>query len=127
MRLLCFLILLSPAVLAATVPDSIAAIAGNYVGTAYNGGDLDPVATVLAFDDQGRFTGSYRIDDEAGSFEGNLSGLVPEGDRTFSLEWTDRDGEGFLLLEFSEDYSSFSGVWTDTDGQIQRPYNGRRQ
>ena len=128
MRYYFFVVLLIPLVVNATpVPDSIAPIAGRYTGTVYNGNDLDPVVTVLAFDDQGRFAGSYRIDDENGSFEGTLSGLVQEGERSYSLEWTDRDGEGFLMLEFNNDYSSFTGAWTDTDGQYPRPYTGKRQ
>ena len=125
--MLFILLLVSAAVSQAAVPDSIAAIAGRYAGNAWNGDDLDPVVTVLAFDDQGRFAGSYKIDDENGSFEGNLSGLAQEGERSFSLEWTDRDGEGFLYLDFSPDYSSFTGVWTNTDGLSQLPWNGRRQ
>ena len=109
------------------VPDAVAAIAGNYTGYAYNGMNLDPVTTVLAFDENGRFVGRYKVDDENRPFEGTLSGLIQEGDRSFSMEWTDRDGEGFVYMEFSVDYSSFSGFWTDTDGEDQFPWNGRRQ
>jgi len=124
-----FALLLPVGITAQTfVPDHIAAIAGNYVGLAYNGHDLDPVTTVLVFDVQGRVTGTYRIDDEMGSFEGVLSGLVQEGgDHEFSLEWTDRDGEGFLYLTFNADYSAFDGFWTNTEGKSQLPWNGRRQ
>ena len=39
----------------AAVPQGIMEIAGRYVGMAYNGGDLDPVVTVLSFDSQGPF------------------------------------------------------------------------
>ena len=111
----------------AAVPDSISAIAGRYAGMAYNGANMDPVVTVLAFDDQGRFAGTYYVEDEVQEFEGRLSGLIQEGDRTFSLEWTDRFGEGFAWFEFSSDYSSFNGYWTNTDEENQFPWNGRRQ
>lgn len=111
----------------AAVPDEIAAIAGRYAGMAWNGNDLDPVVTVLAFDDQGRFTGTYQIEDETGLFEGRLSGLIQEDDHAYSLEWTDKDGEGFLYLDFSPDYSNFSGFWTNTDGESKLPWDGRRQ
>lgn len=109
------------------VPDAVAAIAGNFTGYAYNGMNLDPVTTVLSFDDNGRFVGRYKVDDETRPFEGTLSGLIQEGDRSFSMEWTDRDGEGFVYMEFNADYSSFNGFWTDTDGEDQFPWNGRRQ
>ncbi len=112
----------------AAVPEGIMKIAGRYAGMAYNGGDLDPVVTVLSFDSQGRFAGSYSVEDENGIFEGRLSGLIKEeGEHSFSLEWTDQDGEGFVYLEFSPDYSSFDGVWTRTDGEEQFPWSGRRQ
>lgn len=109
------------------VPDSVAAIAGTYAGLAYNGQTLDPVVTVFAFDSEGRFSGNYRIEDETGAFEGRLSGLFQEGEHRFSMEWTDRDGEGFLYIEFTQDYSAFDGFWTNTDGDSQLPWNGRRQ
>lgn len=111
----------------AAVPEGIAPIAGRFAGTAYNGGDMDPVVTVLAFDDQGRFAGSYAVEDESGVFEGTLSGLVQEDERSYSLAWTDQHGEGFVLLEFNADFSAFSGFWTNTDGEQQFPWSGRRQ
>ena len=125
----CFLtaLLLAAAVAHAAVPDGVARIAGSYYGQAFNGGDLDPVTTVLAFDDRGRFTGNYQVEDETGIFEGSLSSLVQEGERSFSMEWTDQDGEGFVYLEFNADYSRFTGVWTTTDGNQQHPWTGRRQ
>jgi hypothetical protein len=121
----CFLSI--PALLQAAVPDSVAAIAGRYVGSAYNGSNMDPVVTVFAFDERGRFSGTYHVEDEVQEFEGRLSGLIDEGNRAFSLEWTDRFGEGFVYLEFSSDYSSFNGYWTTTDAEDQFPWSGRRQ
>lgn len=128
MRLLLLLALfLVPTVLQAAVPDSVAAIAGRYAGRAFNGANMDPVVTVLAFDTQGRFSGTYSVEDEVQAFEGRLSNLIQEGDRTFSMEWTDRFGEGFAWFEFSSDYSSFTGYWTNVDTEDQFPWSGRRQ
>jgi hypothetical protein len=121
------LVLLASATVQAAVPDSIAAIAGRYVGTAYNGANMDPVVTVLSFDDRGRFNGTYYVADEVQEFEGRLSGLIQEDERAFSLEWTDRFGEGFAYFEFSNDYSSFSGYWTTTDAEQQFPWSGSKQ
>ncbi len=123
-----FLLIFTTTLAQAAVPEGIMKIAGRYAGMAYNGGDLDPVVTVLSFDAQGRFAGSYSVEDENGFFEGRLSGLIKEeGEHSFSLEWTDQDGEGFVYLDFSPDYSSFNGVWTRTDGEEQFPWSGRRQ
>lgn len=113
--------------LQAAVPDSVAVIAGRYAGTAFNGSNMDPVVTVLAFDDQGRFAGTYHVADEVQEFEGRLSNLVQEGERTFTLEWTDRFGEGFALFEFNSDFSAFSGYWTNADAEDMFPWSGRRQ
>ncbi len=118
---------LSPLKVNSAAPESVLAIAGNYVGHAYNGANLDPVTTVMAFDDNGRFMGRYKVDDESRPFEGTLSGLIQEGERAFSMEWTDMDGEGFVYMEFNKDYSAFVGSWTTTDGDEQFPWNGRRQ
>lgn len=111
----------------AAASESVTSIAGNYSGYAYNGQNLDPVLTMLAFDENGRFMGSYKVDDENNPFQGTLSGLIQEDDRTYSMQWTDKDGEGFVYMEFSADYSSFSGFWTDPGGEQQFPWNGRRQ
>ena len=120
----------------AAIPENIARIAGNYSGYAYNGQNLDPVITVLKFEPNGRFTGQYKVEDENGDFEGVLSGLILEEERSFSMEWTDHDGEGFVYMEFSSDYSSFNGVWTNPDGAMwiemmqdeeQFPWTGHRQ
>lgn len=122
-----FALLFTPVIGLAAVPDDFLLITGRYVGQAYNGANMDPVVTVLGFDSQGRFAGTYSVEDEDGIFEGRLSNLIQEGPRRFSLEWTDQHGEGFVYLDFSSDYSSFDGFWTNTDGQSQLPWNGRRQ
>lgn len=124
--LIILLLAFSPLTFAA-IPEEISAISGSYAGRAYNGSNLDAVVTVLAFDARGRFAGTYQVDDENGYYEGRLSNLIPEGNRAFSLEWTDQFGEGFVYLEFSADYSTFSGYWTDLDSEDQFPWNGQRQ
>jgi hypothetical protein len=122
-----FIFLFASEMLRAAVPDEVAAVAGRYAGMAFNGSNMDPVVTVLAFDNQGRFAGTYYVEDEIQEFEGRLSNLIMEGEHTFTLEWTDRFGEGFALFEFNSDYSAFTGYWTTVDAEDQFPWNGRRQ
>jgi len=126
-RITTVIFLFASTLLQAAVPDEVAAVAGRYTGLAFNGSNLDPVVTVLAFDDQGRFAGTYYVEDEVQAYEGRLSNLIQEGERTFTLEWTDRFGEGFALFEFNSDYSAFNGFWTNIDAEDQFPWNGRRQ
>ena len=99
---------------------------GIYVGTALNGGNYDKVTTEINFNN-GRLTGTYSVEDETGIFQGHLSNFIREGERSYSLEWTDQYGEGYVYWEFSADYSSFSGYWGSLDSEQQYPWNGSRQ
>lgn len=102
-------------------------LAGTYAGEVYNGADLDPVITVFTLQPTGRMTGSYSVDEEDGAFGGTLSNIILEDERTVSLEWTDKFGEGFAIMEFSRDFSSFTGEWVDKDGANPLPWTGQKQ
>lgn len=123
-RLLAFTLLIT-AVEAADGPDK--QLEGTYLGEAFNGGDLDPVITIFKFDYSGRLTGEYSVDEETGTYKGRLSNFRFEGPREISMEWTDKFGEGFARMEFSADYQSFTGEWTDNQGSNPLPWNGKRQ
>jgi hypothetical protein len=107
--------------------DSAAArIVGTYHGQVLNGGDFDPVTTIFVLTPDGRLTGQYSADDESGLVEGRISGPMFEGPRTLSFEWTDKYGEGYAWFEFSADYRSFTGYWSDQDSTSMNPWNGAR-
>jgi hypothetical protein len=103
-----------------------ARIAGTYEGEVFNGADMDPVTTTFTLQPSGRLVGSYTVDEEEGAFSGTLSNILFEGERIISLEWTDQFGEGLALMEFSSDFSSFAGEWTDKDGQNPLPWTGKK-
>ncbi|HWK55074.1 MAG TPA: hypothetical protein VNR18_11935 [Hyphomicrobiales bacterium] len=113
--------------LAGAAEDPYSRLAGTYVGEVYNGADLDPVITEFILQPTGRMTGSYSVDEEDGAFSGTLSNILFEDERTISLEWTDKFGEGFAIMEFSRDFSSFTGEWTGKDGTNPLPWTGEKQ
>jgi len=101
-------------------------IAGSYQGEVYNGSDMDPVTTIFTIDDNGRFRGEYVVDEENGEFRGSLSNIMFEDERTITVEWTDKFGEGYAVMEFARDYQSFTGEWSDIDGSSPLPWTGKR-
>lgn len=101
-------------------------IAGSYQGEVFNGSDMDPVITIFTIDDTGRIRGEYVVDEENGEFRGSLSNIMFEDERTITVEWTDKFGEGYAVMEFASDYQSFTGEWSDIDGSSPLPWTGKR-
>jgi hypothetical protein len=99
-------------------------LAGTYTGEVYNGDDLDPVTTTFTLTPSGRLTGNYTVDEENGAYSGTLSNILFDSDRAISMEWTDQFGEGLAVMEFSSDFSSFTGEWSGKDGLNPLPWNG---
>ena len=123
-----FALALLPALsLTAAEPAGLQQLPGTFHGEVFNGTDLDPVVTSFSLDRNGRLSGSYTVDEENGAYSGMLSSIVFEESYTISMAWTDKFGEGYALLEFSRDYSSFNGAWTDVDGAGGLPWTGQRQ
>lgn len=99
-------------------------IEGIYQGEVFNGGNLDPMTTTFSLGKNGRLLGHYLVEDEAGLMEGTMSNARLEGPYRFSMEWTDKYGEGYLEIRFSPDFSSFEGFWSPRDRQEHFPMNG---
>jgi hypothetical protein len=110
----------------ANAAENAARIAGTYQGEAFNGGDLDAITTTFSFDSGGRLRGEYVVDEEEGEFKGRLSNFSFEGPRTIRMEWTDKFGEGFAVMEFAQDYRSFTGEWSDQSGSNALPWSGEK-
>ena len=108
-------------------PAGIAGFTGTYVGEVFNGDDMDPITTVFQVAGGNRLTGEYRVGAEQGDYEGMNSGIAFEDAWTITGEWTDQFGEGFLQLQFSRDFSSFTGFWSNYDSDMELPWNGTRQ
>ena len=128
MRLLILLYLLLPGALVAQAPPgNLSGFAGTYTGDVFNGDDLDPITTVFRVADGNRLTGDYTVNAEQFDYDGVISNIVFEDGQTITGEWTDRFGEGFFRLQFSGDFSSFTGYWSEYDSDNQLPWSGRRR
>lgn len=101
--------------------------AGTWRGEVFNGGDMDPVSIVFALSANGRLAGDYTVDDETGLVQGRVSNVILEDSHTMTCEWTDKYGEGYVRLVFSQDYSRFDGFWGSRDSDSQNPWSGVRQ
>ena len=121
------LLLLSVPCLAQDAPATPPPIAGTYHGQAQNGPGLEPVTTTFRFVGGGRLAGEYMVGNGAGSFPGTISSTIFEDAHTLSVEWTDRDGEGWAQFEFASDYHSFTGIWGTYGSEQKHPWTGPRQ
>jgi hypothetical protein len=108
------------------IPD-LSPYAGTYEGLVLNGPGLEPITTILRLASGGRLVGEYVINSAEGDKPGTVSNVYLEAPGTLTLEWTDKDGEGFARLEFASDYRSFNGGWGTYDTEADNPWNGRRQ
>ena len=76
---------------------------GTFHGEVYNGNDLDAVVTTIQVDRGGRLTGEYEVAEENGAYKGRLSNFRFVDAHTVEMEWTDKFGEGYALMEFARD------------------------
>lgn len=102
-------------------------LTGTYEGQVFNGGDLDPIVTTFEFLPDGRLRGQYYIDEETGPIEGIVTNVYLLEGRAYSVEWTDKHGEGQAVLSFSADFSSFNGYWIDGLDGSSHPWTGVKQ
>lgn len=100
-------------------------ILGSYRGQALNGNGMQVVDTNFLVGREGQLVGGYELHGPDKSFKGHLSNGIFETDRKISMEWTDKDGEGIAVFEFSRDYETFTGQWTDNKGG-SGPWNGKK-
>ena len=101
-------------------------ITGTYNGEVFNGQDMDAVVTTFSLEPSGRLSGTYLVDEENGEYAGTLSNIVFDDARVISMEWTDKFGEGFAVMEFSAGFHAFTGAWTNKDGESALPWNGTK-
>jgi len=121
----CLLLLLAATPLTHAADDP-KAIAGTYSGEVFNGNDMDAVITTFIFDNSGRLTGTYEVDEENGKYSGRLSNFMFEGPRTISMEWTDKFGEGYATMEFTLGFYSFTGEWGNKQSPEALPWVGEK-
>ncbi|MEI7950316.1 MAG: hypothetical protein WCI66_08800 [Gammaproteobacteria bacterium] len=120
------LVLMLGAVANGAEDNNIKSMIGTFEGMAFNGDGLYPVKTRFTMEIGNRLSGSYDLAGQNQSFHGHLSNFMFEGPRTITMQWTDKDGEGFATMEFSSDFKSFTGGWTDKRGEDPLPWTGKK-
>ncbi len=98
-------------------------IAGTYQGKIAVKTSLGPVTTNLYLDAQGRLVGKYSYNNR---FHGTLTEARRTGPYGVAFTWREQVGKGKLIIEFTPDYSSFSGYWTWDGRPGQKSWTGRR-
>jgi hypothetical protein len=100
---------------------------GTFHGEVFNGNDLDTVVTTIQVDRNGRMSGEYEVAEENGPYKGRLSNFRFVDAHTVEMEWTDKFGEGYALMEFARDFNSFVGGWNTIDQQRLLHWDGKKQ
>lgn len=100
---------------------------GTFHGEVFNGNDLDSVVTTIQLDRTGRLTGEYEVAEENGAYKGRLSNFRFIDAHTVEMEWTDKFGEGYALMEFARDFNSFVGGWNTNEEPRLLHWDGQKQ
>jgi hypothetical protein len=119
------LTLLSPAGLFAA-DNPYKHLVGSYIGRVFNGDDMDPHVTIFTISPSGVLIGNYTVDEETGVYSGTLNNIQFEDEHSITMEWTDKFGQGLAVMEFSNDFGSFVGSWTQRDGRNPLPWYGKK-
>ncbi|WP_320200676.1 hypothetical protein RMR16_024985 (plasmid) [Agrobacterium sp. rho-13.3] len=95
-----------------------------YCGQLYSSGIASYVETTLQFDMLGRITGHYTFYEKNAEVAGSLTEQgKPNGTRR-SLLWSDRYGQGKLVINLSKNNTVFQGKWGGLKGDVILPWTG---
>lgn len=102
---------------------------GRYCGKVYHNGYMVNVEMMFELSPSGSLAGTMRYRDGDVTTEGTLTQIAaPIGQRE-TIKWADKYGTGYAFLDFSADYSTFTGAWGSWDQspkQPQNPWMGKR-
>ena len=112
--------------LGATAQAGLADYAGGYSGSVYSGGDFADITTVFKLNNAGELFGSYEFVDGDTSTKGSLSQVEVLAERVFAFTWTDRYGQGRLVVLFAGDLSSFLGYYGEALDSASDIWTGLR-
>lgn len=88
----------------------------------------DPVVTKFSRLPNGTVIGEYEVQEAGKKYSGHLVQHGALRDHAATFDWTDHFGHGALELKFDDDYCSFDGKWSNSEGtMMDEPWNGRRR
>lgn len=126
-RFLIALVLAAAALLGATAQAGLADYVGSYAGSVYSGGDFSDITTVLKLNNAGELFGSYEFEDGEGSTKGVLSQAEVLAEMVLAFAWTDKYGQGSLVVLFAADLSSFVGYYGESYESASDLWTGLRR
>ena len=108
-----------------TPRDLKSGIAGTYKGFIFNEEEKYPSITTIKLDGD-KLSGKYELD-VGHTVTGDLEDFTVTGDRKIKCTWIDHASrQGHLNMTFSEDLSSFEGVWNDEGIEGGSAWTGKK-
>jgi hypothetical protein len=105
----------------------LARIPGRYTSQIWSGNNLIPSTTIFRQSADGTLSGSYTMEEQGTQIPGTLTPCQPLPQRRLRCQWSDRYGNGSLIITFTADFSRFTGSWhSDTQPEEQYPWMGSR-
>ncbi len=99
---------------------------GRYCGKLVSSGLLVDAETTFSTDEDGRVFGSYQFRDGDAVTDGRLQEIGRDSGRTKSLRWTDKYGNGRLVIIFDPSFAQFDGHWGASDAVPDHRWVGQR-
>lgn len=100
-------------------------IVGSWTGKVMDAGRIKQLHTEFATR-SGMLTGTYRVEDADGGYDGTLTDFMPSGPCAGQFLWHDRNGTGVVRIEFRPDRDRFDGEWGDDAPLQNQIFDGRR-
>lgn len=103
-------------------------IRGTYDGVVVDAGQFVQQITHFSAGKDGRPVARYVVQHPDGmSYPGTFEDAHLVGPRTVTFKWTDRHGEGVVMIEFTPDGASFDGNWGDDQVAAANVIRGTRK
>ena len=99
---------------------------GRYCGKLMSLGELVGAETVLKIDPNGRISGTYEFRDGNATTNGTLREVEKSASLTKTLRWTDKYGDGRLVITFDPAFMRFDGHWGTGDEVPGQTWFGQR-
>ena len=100
---------------------------GVFKSKVWSGGTILPGETTFIMNDSNQIVGHFWYKEKKGPIKGLLSNCVRNNvARKIICKWSDKYGTGVANLDFSSDYSSFTGRWNLKGNTSTFPWTGKR-
>lgn len=99
---------------------------GRYCGNVLHNGEFVYSEVELVNAENGYLNGIMRYHDNDAVTEGTVEETKRDALHTRTIQWADKYGYGFAILNFNKDFSSFEGVWGTAIQTPRYTWTGKR-